>query len=38
LVRAETLLYGKLGSSGFYRYDSLGRRIGKQSVVNGVIE
>ncbi|VVP52903.1 hypothetical protein PS854_05445 [Pseudomonas fluorescens] len=38
LVKAETLVNGKLESSGFYRYDSLGRRVGKQSVVNGVIE
>jgi RHS repeat-associated protein len=38
LVRAETLVNGKLESSGFYRYDSLGRRVGKQSVVNGVTE
>ncbi len=38
LVRAETLVNGKLESTGAYRYDSLGRRVGKQSVVNGVTE
>jgi len=29
LVRAETLVNGKLESAGEYRYDSLGRRIAK---------
>ncbi|VVN75153.1 hypothetical protein PS712_00681 [Pseudomonas fluorescens] len=38
LVKAETLVNGKLESTGSYRYDSLGRRVGKQSVVNGVTE
>jgi YD repeat-containing protein len=38
LVRAETLANGKLESTGSYRYDSLGRRVGKQSVVNGRTE
>jgi YD repeat-containing protein len=30
LVKAETLVNGKLESSGFYRYDSLGRRVGNR--------
>ena len=38
LVRAETLLDGKLHSTGTYRYDSLGRRIGKTSEINGQTE
>jgi RHS repeat-associated protein len=35
LVKAETLVNGKLESTGTYRYDSLGRRIGKTSEING---
>ncbi|WP_181432179.1 RHS repeat domain-containing protein, partial [Pseudomonas jessenii] len=38
LVRAETLVNGKLESTGAYRYDSLGRRVAKVSEVNGKIE
>ncbi len=38
LVRAETLVNGKLESTGSYRYDSLGRRVGKVSEVNGKTE
>ena len=38
LVRAETLVNGKLESTGEYRYDSLGRRVAKQSEVNGKAE
>ncbi|VVO63721.1 putative deoxyribonuclease RhsA [Pseudomonas fluorescens] len=38
LVKAETLVNGKLESSGAYRYDSLGRRVAKVSAVNGVPE
>ncbi|WP_422418950.1 RHS repeat-associated core domain-containing protein [Pseudomonas sp. GZD-222] len=38
LVRAETLVNGKLESTGEYRYDSLGRRVAKQSEVNGKTE
>jgi len=38
LVRAETLVNGKLESTGSYRYDSLGRRVGKVSEVDGVTE
>ena len=38
LVKAETLVNGKMESSGAYRYDSLGRRVAKVSVVNGVTE
>ncbi|MCI0915354.1 RHS domain-containing protein [Pseudomonas putida] len=38
LVRAETVVNGKLESTGAYRYDSLGRRVAKQSALNGVIE
>ncbi|VVO45365.1 putative deoxyribonuclease RhsA [Pseudomonas fluorescens] len=38
LVKAETLVNGKLESSGAYRYDSLGRRVAKVSAVNGVTE
>ena len=38
LVRAETLVGGKLESTGAYRYDSLGRRVAKVSEVNGVTE
>jgi RHS repeat-associated protein len=35
LVKAETLVNGKLERTGTYRYDSLGRRIGKTSEING---
>ncbi|EJT83022.1 rhs-like protein [Pseudomonas putida S11] len=38
LVRAETLVNGKLESTGHYRYDSLGRRIAKQAEINGEVE
>nr|WP_308700595.1 RHS repeat-associated core domain-containing protein [Pseudomonas ceruminis] len=38
LVRAETLVNGKLESTGQYRYDSLGRRVAKQSEINGITE
>ncbi|WP_448144535.1 hypothetical protein [Pseudomonas silesiensis] len=38
LVKAETLVGGKLESTGAYRYDSLGRRVAKVSEVNGVAE
>ncbi len=38
LVRAETLVNGKLESTGAYRYDSLGRRIAKRSEINGTAE
>ncbi|SEQ23645.1 YD repeat-containing protein [Pseudomonas sp. NFACC02] len=38
LVKAETLVNGKLQSVGTYRYDSLGRRIGKTSEINGQTE
>jgi RHS repeat-associated protein len=38
LVRAETLVDGKLQSTGSYRYDSLGRRVGKTSEINGQTE
>jgi len=38
LVRAETLVNGKLESTGEYRYDSLGRRIAKQAEINGEVE
>ncbi|MEW5514430.1 RHS repeat-associated core domain-containing protein, partial [Pseudomonas asiatica] len=38
LVRAETLVNGKLESRGEYRYDSLGRRIAKQAEINGQVE
>ncbi|MCE0853984.1 RHS domain-containing protein, partial [Pseudomonas asiatica] len=38
LVRAETLVNGKLESTGHYRYDSLGRRVAKQSEINGEVE
>ncbi|WP_416466779.1 RHS repeat-associated core domain-containing protein, partial [Pseudomonas sp. LFS044] len=38
LVRAETLVNGKLESTGAYRYDSLGRRVVKQSEINGITE
>ncbi|MCU0127170.1 RHS domain-containing protein, partial [Pseudomonas vlassakiae] len=38
LVRAETVVNGKLESSGQYRYDSLGRRVAKQAEINGEVE
>ncbi len=38
LVRAETLVNGKLESQGEYRYDSLGRRVAKQAEINGEVE
>ncbi len=38
LVRAETMLNSQLHSTGTYQYDSLGRRIGKQSETNGQIQ
>ncbi|MGF6394562.1 RHS repeat-associated protein [Pseudomonas plecoglossicida] len=38
LVGAETLVNGKLESTGAYRYDSLGRRIAKQAEINGEVE
>ncbi|MBV4544448.1 RHS repeat-associated core domain-containing protein, partial [Pseudomonas vlassakiae] len=38
LVRAETVVNGKLESTGHYRYDSLGRRVAKQAEINGVVE
>ncbi|GLO02511.1 RHS repeat-associated core domain-containing protein [Pseudomonas putida] len=38
LVRAETVVDGKLESQGEYRYDSLGRRVAKQAEINGELE
>ncbi len=38
LVRAETLVNGKLESTGSYRYDSLGRRVAKVSEFKGKTE
>jgi RHS repeat-associated protein len=38
LVRAETLVNGKLESQGEYRYDSLGRRVAKRAEINGELE
>ena len=38
LVRAQTLVNGKLESTGQYRYDSLGRRVAKQAEINGEVE
>ncbi|CAH0647678.1 putative deoxyribonuclease RhsA [Pseudomonas sp. Nvir] len=38
LVRAETLVNGKLASRGEYRYDSLGRRVAKRAEINGEVE
>jgi len=35
LVRAETVVDGKLESRGEYRYDGLGRRVAKQAEING---
>ncbi|PVZ37268.1 YD repeat-containing protein [Pseudomonas sp. CC120222-01a] len=34
LVRAETVVNGKLESTGQYRYDSLGRRVAKQAEID----
>ncbi len=38
LVKAETLVNGKLERTGTYREDSLGRRIGKTSEIDGQTE
>ncbi len=38
LVRAETLVNGKLESTGEYRYDSLGRRVAKTAEIKGAKE
>ncbi|ANY86671.1 Putative deoxyribonuclease RhsC [Pseudomonas putida] len=38
LVRAETLVNGTLESTGEYRYDSLGRRVAKQSTIKSEVE
>ncbi|MEE4716345.1 RHS repeat-associated core domain-containing protein [Pseudomonas alliivorans] len=38
LVKAETLVNSQLYSTGTYQYDSLGRRVAKQSEVNGQTE
>ncbi|SEK57180.1 RHS repeat-associated core domain-containing protein [Pseudomonas agarici] len=38
LVKAETLVNSKLESIGTYRYDGLGRRIGKTSIKDGKTE
>ncbi|CAI8831723.1 hypothetical protein EMIT0P258_280001 [Pseudomonas sp. IT-P258] len=38
MVKAETLVNGKLESTGSYRYDSLGRRVAKVSEVKGKTE
>ncbi|MET4714356.1 RHS repeat-associated protein, partial [Pseudomonas sp. PvP125] len=35
LVGAETMVNSRLESTGTYRYDSLGRRVGKTSEING---
>ena len=37
-MRAETLVNGKLESTGEYRYDSLGRRVAKHAEINGEVE
>jgi RHS repeat-associated protein len=37
-VRAETLVNSQVHSVGTYRYDSLGRRVGKTSEINGETE
>jgi RHS repeat-associated protein len=37
LVRAETLVNSQMHSVGTYRYDSLGRRVGKTSEIDGQI-
>ena len=38
LISAETLVNGRLSSTGHYQYDSLGRRVAKHSEVDGQIE
>ncbi|UVL81286.1 RHS domain-containing protein [Pseudomonas putida] len=38
LVRAETVVDGKLESTGHYRYDSLGRRVAKRAEIDGEVE
>ena len=38
LVRAETMVNSQVHSVGTYRYDSLGRRVGKTSEINGKTE
>jgi YD repeat-containing protein len=38
LVRAETVVDGKLESTGAYRYDSLGRRVAKTAEIEGATE
>jgi hypothetical protein len=38
LVLAETMVNSQVHSLGAYRYDSLGRRIGKASEINGETE
>jgi RHS repeat-associated protein len=38
LVRAETMVNSKVHSTGTYRYDSLGRRVGKTSEIDGQTE
>jgi RHS repeat-associated protein len=38
LVRAETMVNSQVHSGGTYRYDSLGRRVGKTSEIEGRIE
>ena len=38
LVRAETMVNSRVHSVGTYRYDSLGRRIGKTSEIGGQTE
>ena len=38
LVRAETMVNSQVHSVGTYRHDSLGRRIGKTSEINGEAE
>ncbi len=38
LVRSETMVNSQVHSVGKYRYDSLGRRVGKTSEINGKTE
>jgi RHS repeat-associated protein len=38
LVRAETMVNSQMHSVGTYRYDSLGRRVGKTSEIDGQTE
>ncbi|MCK1794167.1 RHS repeat domain-containing protein, partial [Pseudomonas violetae] len=38
LVRAETMVHSQIESTGMYRYDSLGRRVAKTSVIGGKTE